>query len=92
MNKHLLIYAIITIIVQIVIITDLLSKRSKMETIEAIIDQPKLTNIDGLLNEIDSLQIKSDTIKLYYEKKVSNYNILPRSERVKLFSDRINRQ
>jgi len=91
MNKHILIYAIITIIVQIVIITDLLSKRGKLETIEAIIEQPKLTDIDGLLNEIDTLQIKSDTIKLYYERKTSNYHILPRSERIKLFSDRINR-
>lgn len=81
----------ITIIVQIVIITDLLSKRGKLQTIEAIIEQPELSDIDGLLNEIDTLQLKSDTIKLYYEKKVSNYNILPRSMRVKLFADRINR-
>ena len=89
MNKHLLIYAIITIIVQIVIITDLLSKRKQ---IEPVIEQIELTNIDGLLNDIDTLQIKSDTIKLYYEKKIYNYHILPRSERIKLFSDRINRQ
>lgn len=88
MNKHLLIYCIIITIVLSVIITDLLSKRNK---IEPVIEQIELTNIDGLFNEIDSLQIKSDTIKLYYEKKVSNYNILPRSERIKLFSDRINR-
>jgi len=88
MNKHLLIYAIITIIVQIVIITDLLSKRKQ---IEPVIEQIELTNIDGLLNDIDTLQIKSDTIKLYYEKKIYNYHILPRSERIKLFADRINR-
>ena len=91
MNKHILIYAIITIIVQIVIITDLLSKRGKLETIEAIIEQPELSDIDGLLNEIDTLQLKSDTIKLYYERKTSNYHILPRSERIRLFADRINR-
>ena len=91
MNKHILIYAIITIIVQIVIISDLLSKRGKLETIEAIIEQPKLSDIDGLLNEIDTLQLKSDTIKLYYERKTSNYHILPRSERIRLFADRINR-
>lgn len=91
MNKHILIYAIITIIVQIVIISDLLSKRNKLETIEAIIEQPKLSDIDGLLNEIDTLQLKSDTIKLYYERKTSNYHILPRSERIRLFADRINR-
>ena len=91
MNKHILIYAIIVIIVQIVIITDLLSKRGKLETIEAIIEQPELSDIDGLLNEIDTLQLKSDTIKLYYERKTSNYHILPRSERIRLFADRINR-
>ena len=91
MNKHILIYAIIVIIVQIVIISDLLSKRGKLETIEAIIEQPELSDIDGLLNEIDTLQIKSDTIKLYYERKTSNYHILPRSERIRLFADRINR-
>jgi len=91
MNKHILIYAIITIIVQVVIITDLLSKRGKLETIEAIIEQPELSDIDGLLNEIDTLQLKSDTIKLYYERKTSNYHILPRSERIRLFADRVNR-
>lgn len=84
MNKHILIYAIITIIVQVVIITDLLSKRGKLETIEAIIEQPELSDIDGLLNEIDTLQLKSDTIKLYYERKTSNYHILPRSERIQI--------
>ena len=89
MNKHLLIYCIIITIVLSVIITDLLSKRKQ---IEPVIDQIELTNIDGLLNDIDTLQLKSDTIKLYYEKKIYNYHILPRSERIKLFSDRINRQ
>jgi hypothetical protein len=72
-----------------VIINDL--TRMKKDNEKKIIEQPKTTDIDGLLNEIDTLQIKSDTIKLYYEKKVSNYNILPRSKRVRLFSDRINR-
>lgn len=88
MNKHLLIYCIIITIVLSVIITDLLSKRKQ---IEPVIEQIELTNIDGLLNDIDTLQLKSDTIKLYYEKKIYNYHILPRSERVKLFTDRINR-
>ena len=88
MNKHLLIYCIIITIVLSVIITDLLSKRKQ---IEPVTEQIELTNIDGLLNDIDTLQIKSDTIKLYYEKKIYNYHILPRSERIKLFADRINR-
>lgn len=89
MNKHLLIYCIIITIVLSVIITDLLSKRKQ---IEPVIEQIELTNIDGLLNDIDTLQLKSDTIKLYYEKKIYNYHILPRSERLRLFADRINRQ
>ena len=88
MNKHILIYCIIITIVLSVIITDLLSKRKK---IEPVIQQIELTNVDGLLNEIDTLQFKSDTIKLYYERKTSNYHILPRSERIRLFADRINR-
>ena len=87
MNKHLLIYAIITIIVQIVIITDLLNKASS----PPVINETVLTNTDTIYLEIDSLKNKSDTIKLYYERKTSNYHILPRSERIKLFSDRINR-
>lgn len=44
MNKHFLIYAIIIIIVQIIIITDLLTKRNQ---IEPVIEQIELTNIDG---------------------------------------------
>ena len=88
MNKHLLIYCIIITIVLSVIITDLLSKRKQ---IEPVIEQIELTNIDGLLNDIDTLQIKSDTIKLFYEKEISNYHILPSCERIKLFANRINR-
>ena len=87
MNKHILIYAIIIIIVQIIIITDLLNKASS----PPVINETVLTNTDTIYLEIDSLKNKSDTIKLYYERKTSNYHILPRSERIKLFSDRINR-
>lgn len=87
MNKHLLIYAIITIIVQIIIITDLLNKASS----PPVIKETVLTNTDTIYLEIDSLKTKSDTIKLYYERKTSNYHILPRSERIRLFADRINR-
>jgi len=87
MNKHILIYAIITIIVQIVIISDLLNKASS----PPVIKETVLTNTDTIYLEIDSLKTKSDTIKLYYERKTSNYHILPRSERIRLFADRINR-
>lgn len=87
MNKHILAYAIITIIVQIVIITDLLNKASS----PPVIKETVLTNTDTIYLQIDSLKTKSDTIKLYYERKTSNYHILPRSERIRLFADRINR-
>ncbi len=87
MNKHILIYAIIIIIVQIIIITDLLNKASS----PPVIKETVLTNTDTIYLQIDSLKTKSDTIKLYYERKTSNYHILPRSERIRLFADRINR-
>lgn len=51
----------------------------------------QLTNTDTIYQQIDSLQIVSDTIKIYYEKKIQNYHILPTPKRVRLFSERINR-
>ena len=71
------------------IINDL--TRMKKDDKKEIIEQPELSDSDELLNQIDTLELKSDTIKLYYERKTSNYHILPRSERIKLFADRINR-
>ena len=91
MNKNFTIYIIAIMIIQSIIIMDLLNKRSQLDTKKEIIEQPELSDIDGLLNEIDTLELKSDTIKLYYETKVYNYHILPRSERIKLFADRINK-
>ena len=51
-----------------------------------------LSNTDTIYREIEILTLKQDTIKLYYENKIHTYRILPTPERVKLFSDRINRQ
>ena len=51
-----------------------------------------LSNTDTIYKEIEVLTLKQDTIKLYYENKIHTYRILPTPERVKLFSDRINRQ
>jgi hypothetical protein len=57
MNKHLLIYCIIIIIVQSIIIVDLLIKRA--EKIDQIIEQPDTTELDGLYNKVDTtLNIK----------------------------------
>ena len=50
-----------------------------------------LTNTDTIRKQIDSLQIKSGTIKIFYEKKINQYRIAPTTERVRLFSERINR-
>ncbi len=52
MNKYLLIYCIITIIVQSIIIVDLLIKRA--EKIDQIIEQPDTTELDGLYNKVDT--------------------------------------
>lgn len=82
-------YYIITLgfalIVALLIINDL--TRNKQE----IIQPPILTNTDTIYLQLDSLEKQSDTIKLYYERKVSNYHILPSSERIRLFTKRINR-
>lgn len=51
-----------------------------------------LTNKDTIYQQLESLKVISDTIKLYYEKKTSDYLIKPTPERVLLFSERINRQ
>jgi hypothetical protein len=55
------------------------------------IELPILTNTDTIYVQLDSLEKQQDTIKLFYEKEISNYHILPSSERIKLFSNRINR-
>ena len=58
---------------------------------QEIIEPPILTNTDTIYLQLDSLQKQQDTIKIYYEKEISNYHILPSSERIRLFSNRINR-
>ena len=78
------------LIVASLIINDL--TRMKKEVTKPIEKNITLTEIDTIYMQLDSLQRQSDTIKVYYERKTSNYHILPRSERIKLFADRINRQ
>jgi len=89
MNKHLLIYIAIVLSISSIIFIDLINKSKDLQPVR---QQIKLTNTDTIYQQIDSLEIISDTIKVYYEKKVFNYHILPRSERIRLFADRINRQ
>lgn len=50
-----------------------------------------LTDTDTIYKEIRELEIKSDTIKLFYEKKIKDYRIMPTTKRVELFAARINR-
>ena len=73
------------LIVASLMINDL--TRMKQDNIEP----PILTNTDTIYIQLDSLEKQQDTIKLYYEKEISNYHILPSSERIRLFSKRINR-
>lgn len=51
----------------------------------------KLSDTKKIKQAIDSIELKLDTIKIHYEDKISNYNIIPTNERIILFSDRINR-
>ena len=89
MNKHLLIYIAIVLSISSIIFIDLINKSKDLQPVKQEIE---LTNTDTIYKQIDSLEIISDTIKIYYEEKVFNYHILPRSERIRLFADRINRQ
>ena len=89
MSKHLLIYIAIVLSISSIIFIDLINKSKDLQPVR---QQINLTNTDTIYQQIDSLEIISDTIKVYYEKKVFNYHILPRSERIRLFADRINRQ
>ena len=73
------------LIVASLMINDL--TRNKQE----IIEPPILTNTDTIYLQLDSLEKQQDTIKLFYEKEISNYHILPSTERIRLFSNRINR-
>ena len=50
-----------------------------------------LTDTDTIYKKIIELEIKSDTIKVFYEKKVKDYRIMPTNKRVELFAARINR-
>ena len=85
---HLL---ILVIAIQIVVITNLIGDICQHnERIEAI--KPTLTNTDTIYKEIEVLKYRQDTIKIYYEKKINDYRILPTPERVQLFSERINRR
>ena len=52
---------------------------------------PDKISPDTIYKQIDSLQIISDTIEVYYETKVQNYRILPTNQRVELFAERISR-
>lgn len=52
MSKHLIVYCIITIIIQSIIIIDLLNKR--VEQVNQIIEQPDTTELDGLYNKVDT--------------------------------------
>jgi len=52
---------------------------------------PDKISPDTIYKQIDSLQIISDTIEVYYETKVQNYRVLPTNQRVELFAERISR-
>ncbi len=80
-------YYILTLGFALIVASLMINDLTRMKNIE----QPILTNTDTIYLQLDSLQKQQDTIKLYYEKEISNYHILPSSERIRLFSNRINR-
>ena len=82
-------YYIITLGFALIVASLMINDLTRMK--QDNIEPPILTNTDTIYLQLDSLQKQQDTIKLYYEKEISNYHILPSSERIRLFSNRINR-
>ena len=78
--------AIIAALAIIAFCTTLSSKKKPAKTVTV-----NITKTDTIYKQIDSLEVISDTIKVYYETKVKNYITLPTGERVRLFAERINR-
>ena len=50
-----------------------------------------LSNTDTIYQKIEILKLKSDTIKIKYETKINNYRHASTTNKISLFSDRINR-
>ncbi len=88
-SPHLIIFIALYSIVSAIIILNLFF--TEREVSSTIYSTPEKISTDTVYMSIDSLDSKRDTIKLYYETKVSNYHILPSSERIELFASRINR-
>ena len=84
-NERLTILVIWSVVCFYVVIT--LSKEAKPIDPVTI----TLTKTDTIYMQIDSLEIKSDTIKMFYEKKINQYRVAPTNIRVQLFTKRINR-
>jgi len=82
-------YYIITLGFALIVASLMINDLTRMK--QEIIEPPILTNTDTIYLQLDSLEKQQDTIKLYYEKEISNYHILPSTERIKLFANRINR-
>ena len=72
----------------VLIETHILDDEFQKESVEIT---PDKISPDTIYKQIDSLQIISDTIEVYYETKVQNYRVLPTNQRVELFAERISR-
>ena len=88
-SPQVIIFIALYSLIATAIITNLLFVKKTDNKI--ILPKHNIISTDTVYMSIDSLDSKRDTIKLYYETKVSNYHILPSSERISLFAGRINR-
>lgn len=84
-------YLIIIYILSVAILVFyILIKKQKVTPIQKI-EHPELSKTDTIYHQIEKLQIKSDTLTIYYETKINSYRTLPTPERVHIFTERINR-
>ena len=90
--KRPLLIIFLAIYLSIAILATLIFLFSKTTNTKPVELEPIiLTDTDTIYKKIIELEIKSDTIKVYYEKKVKDYRTMPTTKRVRLFTERINR-
>jgi hypothetical protein len=87
-NIILISYVAFIFVLVLLIETHIIDDEFQTPPVEITLDK---ISPDTIHKQIDSLQIISDTIEVYYETKVQNYRILPTPKRVELFAKRISR-
>ena len=88
MNLNIKLILIVAISATLFILTLVNIKQKKTTPPPRVIT---LSNTDTIYQQIEKIKLKSDTIKIKYETKINNYRHSSTTNKISLFSDRINR-